>query len=71
MRGQCSCPFAFGKRKKSMGMKFDKKDGSAISQMALAVNQFLVAAALLTRKLFQQQISVKNGPDGKTIQARA
>ena len=54
-----------------MGMKFDKKDGSAISQMALAVNQFLVEAALLTRKLFQQQISVKNGHDGKTIQARA
>ena len=36
-----SCPFAFGKRKKSTGMKFNKKGGSAISQMALAANQFL------------------------------
>ena len=48
-----------------MGAKFSEKVGSAISGMALAANQFLAAAALMTGKLFQPQISVKNGPDGK------
>ena len=36
-------PDTFGKRKKSA--KFGKKGGSVISGMALAANQFLVAAA--------------------------
>ena len=31
----------------------------------------LGGGCMMTGKLFQQKISVKNGPDGKTIQARA
>ena len=58
-----SCPFAFGKRKKSAGAKFGEKGGSAISGMALAASQFLAAATFMTGVLFQPQISVKNGPD--------
>ena len=58
-----SCPFAFGKRKKSAGAKFGEKGGSGISGMALAASQFLAAATFMTGVLFQPQISVKNGPD--------
>ena len=59
-----SCSFSFGKGKKSAGSKFGDKGWSAISGMALAVNQCL-AAALMTGELFQPQISVKNDPNSK------
>ena len=52
-------------------MKFGVKDGSAISGMALAANQFLAAAAKRPGALSQLQISMKNGPDGKIRLARA
>ena len=48
--------FAFGNKKKYAGAaKFGKKGGSAISGKAMAANQFLAAAALMTGNLYQPQ----------------
>ena len=60
--------------------KEEEVHGDEIQQKGRVGNQpdgtggepvLIVAAALMTGKLFQQQIIVKNGPDDKTLQARA
>ena len=61
-----SCCFTFVNKKKSTGAKSGEKSGSA-----LAVNQFLAAAEFMTQELFQPEISVKNGLDGKIRLTRA
>ena len=66
-----SCSYTFVNKKKSAGARSSTKNGSTISGTVLAVNQLLAAAEFMTQEMFQPEISVKNGLDGKIRISRA